>query len=214
MKKVLFAIVFSGVLSVAAQAGAATLNYVESVDGELPKFATIPQGVLDIGVNTISGKVNSSLVSPALLSDWDVGQFSLAAGLVVTGISIVAQTTDPALRPLGFGGVRVLLGALAGPSVDVTQQNVSTNLFAAFLPQSGLFAISIFSDGGFAVPGELLPVGFRQDYTLSVTVAEAVVQSVPLPPAIISLGLGLLGLGLFRRLGQRRRQERKVSATL
>jgi hypothetical protein len=67
-------------------ASAATLNYIESVDGELPFFATSPFTLpLDLGANTVSGQ----FVAGGLEPDFDSFAFLIPAGSQLISFHVV-----------------------------------------------------------------------------------------------------------------------------
>jgi hypothetical protein len=207
--------------SVAAIAAAALIGLAGAIPAaatplaitEFNDFSNTPLGAvigtLDVGVNTISGHA-ASISDPA-----DYFQLTLPAGMTVTQFELnvtnithtLAFTSSGSLPQYGgvgsYSSTGLIAAILNAPSVsfDLLFSNFGlmssppTTILSGPVTWSEGFMPDVWSDpGGLTI---VLEPSF--DYALSYTVESTGSGTVPEPPTLALLGLGLAGLAVSRK---------------
>ena len=182
-----------------SNSNAAVISYDESIDGELSSdnFDILSPnyiGVLDIGLNTVSGSTFREFQPNS--SDADRFHFSIAAGYQLVSISVLNNMTEN----VNYTSARST-GALSGLD-GRTLANVSTDIFQSSYPNPAtVLLFPGFGEGGYSFTGFggsfiTIPLSrIAWDYTVTLEVTP-----VPLPPAVWLFGSALIGLiGLNRK---------------
>lgn len=186
-------------LAVADPAWGASLAYQESVSGDLPTFAAGPPLALDIGANTVSGRLGAGFGPP---SDFDSFSVSLQAGMILTAIEVAFVTTK-------------IGEAVPGAFFQISDDLAPSGWFLSPIPLFG-FAhssqtspVTVVSDNLPRVGADVLTVqsavyscdcmegnGWFADYTWTFTVEAA---AIPEPSTLAVLAASLIGLAFARR---------------
>ncbi len=175
-------------------ARAAVINYSETINGDLPVFATdSPIFNLDVGTNTFTGETtfsNNSIFG----SDFDSFSFN-----ILTGTRLESILIDISLLSVGSGIFSTVNYELQNSSFNLIESefisipSANISLFASNLPLgSGQFALQNAGLGGALEPGDFRTAA----YTISLNVVKAVPTPVPEPTFVFSLlALGAFGVG-------------------
>jgi len=176
-------------LCVTSNLNAATLNYSEPSDGyisgvtgDIPASVTL-LGTLDVGVNTVSGKVRFGTDS---LFDKDWFTVNLPIGLKIDSVTLSLSTAN--IANAGQAG-EVIIGDIVAPFFAVSTPQSHTILGS---PSSLDFVVEGFS---------FTPLFPGADWWASASYNwEISVSAIPIPPAVWLFGSGLIGLvGVARR---------------
>jgi hypothetical protein len=203
MKNSLMKCVVAVLLLAALSAGATTINFDESVSGDLPSafFGQQPTILGDFGVgsNTVTGGM-SAIGDFEFFDGGDSFVFSVPVGLQMTSAFVsaahlncgVAGECDwilnlwPASSGPGPWGVG---GGYGGTEIVDMPLYLSVQPFPA-----GSYLVDIFASLQFGAP--LDPLELRKiDYALTFNLAPP----VPVPPAVLLLSSALAALGWMRR---------------
>lgn len=182
-------------LGTAGPAHGAPLAYQESVSGDLPTFAAGPPLALDIGANTVNGRVTFGIGG-----DFDSFKLSLSTGMTLTSIEVAFAVTKVGVAT---PAVFIQISDDQGPwfvfpdflfDFGRDSQTSPVAVVSSHLPVTGPNTLTIENDAALCEcrPGN----GYFVDYTWTFTVDAA---AIPEPAAIMLLGSSLLGMALARR---------------
>lgn len=186
-------------LAVADPAWGASLAYQESVSGDLPTFAAGPPLALDIGANTVSGRLGAGFGPP---SDFDSFSVSLQAGMILTAIEVAYVTTKIGIATPGtayqIADDYTPAGWFFAPTplfgFAYSSQTSPVAVVSDKLPRVGADILTIQAEGSFCDCAE--GNGWFADYTWTFTVEAA---AIPEPSTIAVLAASLIGLAFARR---------------
>lgn len=190
---------------VATSASAGTVNYLESVSGDLPESSGFPVLTLGVGVNTVSGSsfVNFPAGGPSS-ADFDSFKFVVPVGTILTGITYTSTVTldttnEPSLRMEAFVDTVTPLAASACHEFYIINQPATGP--ACLVPPGNTFsaALPLPADTYLLFEGQFAATNFgvtNWDYTWTLTV-----QAVPEPASITLMcaGWALIAMVSVRR---------------
>ncbi len=178
-------------------ASADTINYDETVSGDLPPafFGGSPAfiGNFDVGINTVTGQMTS--VGDSEFLDWgDSFVFSIPAGLTVTAASAVATHSNCAVVASCDWILQLVNSGIASEGFFEGENFTNLQIFSAAQPlTAGTYQIDAAATLQFASP---LPAMEQRQISYSLAFQ---VEPVPAPPALILLSSALVSLGWLRR---------------
>ncbi len=174
-----------------SQGAAAAMLWDESINGDLSNDGLTPTSLtFNSGSNQIIGATGDG----GLGVDRDYFRFTLAPDQVLTSITLLGNTT--------VSGSFSFIGIQPGPQLTVQPSGAGGNALLGWTHYSA-------NDINHDILAAITPIGFLAPGTYSVWIQDTggpvtygfdfAVTTVPLPPAVLLMASGLLGLGLFRR---------------